>query len=176
MKRLRILRRWFARRFGYARLACLALLVGIAALRVLDPAPIEELRVRTFDTFQLIDPRVKTMRPVTIVDIDEKSLADPRLGQWPWPRTRIADIVTNLARLGAVVIAFDAVFSEPDRLNPDIAADTFRNLDEEMRTRLRALPSNDQVFADTMRHSRVVLGESALTVVLREFDKTLPVT
>jgi adenylate cyclase len=134
MQRLRILRRWFKRRFGYARLACLALLVGIAALRVLDPAPIEELRVRTFDGFQRIDPRTKTARPVTIVDIDENSLADPRLGQWPWPRTRIADIVTNLTRLGAVVIAFDAVFSEPDRLNPDIAADTFGNLDEEMRT------------------------------------------
>ena len=27
-------------------------------------------------------------------------------------------------------IAFDVVFSEPDRLNPDIAADTFRSLDE----------------------------------------------
>src|SRR6202521_1178389 len=131
MKRLRILRRWFARRFGYARLVCLALLIGLAALRIADFAPIEELRVRTFDSFQRIDPRVKTIRPVTIVDIDERSLADPRLGQWPWPRTRIADIITNLTRLGAVVIAFDVVFSEPDRLNPDIAADTFGNLDEE---------------------------------------------
>src|ERR1700675_4408811 len=142
MKRLRILRRWFARRFGYARLVCLALLIGLAALRIADPAPIEELRVRTFDTFQRIDPRVKTVRPVTIVDIDEKSLA--KLGQWPWPRTRIADLVTNLTKLGAVVIAFDIVFSEPDRLNPDVAADTFRNLDEETRARLRALPRNDQ--------------------------------
>ena len=78
MKRLRILRRWFARKFGYARLVCLALLIGIAALRIADPAPIEELRVRTFDTFQRIDPRVKTARPVTIVDIDEKSLAETR--------------------------------------------------------------------------------------------------
>src|ERR1700723_2488567 len=118
MKRLRILRRWFKRRFGYARLACLALLIGVAALRIVDPAPIEELRVRTFDTFQLVQPRVKTARPVTIVDIDEKSLADPRLGQWPWPRTRIADIVNNLTRMGAVVIAFDVVFADPDRLNP----------------------------------------------------------
>src|SRR5215475_14933064 len=109
MKRSRILRRWFARKFGYARLACLALLVALAGLRILDPAPVQELRVRTFDTFQVLDPRVKTVRPVTIVDIDEKSLADPRLGQWPWPRTRIADIVTHLTKLGAVVIAFDAV-------------------------------------------------------------------
>src|SRR6202158_5109790 len=105
MKRLRVLRRWFARKFGYARLVCLALLIGLAALRIADPAPVEEVRVRTFDTFQRIDPRVKTVRPVTIVDIDEKSLA--KLGQWPWPRTRIADLVTNLTKLGAVVIAFD---------------------------------------------------------------------
>src|SRR5712664_829008 len=157
MKRLRILRRWFKRRFGYARLICLALLIGLAALRIADPAPVEEIRVRTFDTFQRIDPRVKKARPVTIVDIDEASLA--KLGQFPWPRTRIADLITGLTKLGAVVIAFDIVFSEPDRLNPDVAADTFRDLDEETRSRLRALPSNDQILADAMRRSRVVLGE-----------------
>ena len=160
MKRLRVLRRWFARRIGYARLICLVLLIGFAALRVCDPPPVEEIRVRTFDAFQLIEPRMKTIRPVTIVDIDDKSLE--KLGQWPWPRTRIADIITNLTRLGAVVIAFDAVFSEPDRLNPDIAADTFRNLDEATREKLRALPSNDQILADAISASRVVLGESGL--------------
>ena len=173
MKRPMVLRR-FARRFGYARLVCLALLIALAAFRIADPAPVEELRVRTFDTFQLIDPRVKTARPVTIIDIDEKSLAN--LGQWPWPRTRIADLVANLTRLGAVVIGFDIVFAEPDRLNPDVAADTIRNLDEETRAKLRTLPSNDQIFADAMRRSRVVLGESGLPYVLSEFDNTLPVT
>ncbi|SHK35455.1 adenylate cyclase [Bradyrhizobium lablabi] len=175
MKRLRILRRWFARKFGYARLVCLALLIGIAVLRVADFAPIEEIRVRTFDTFQRIDPRKKlATSPVAIIDIDEPSLA--KLGQWPWSRTTIADLVADLTRLGAVVIAFDVIFAEPDRLNPDVAADTFRNLDEETRARLRALPSNDQVFADTMRHSRVVLGESGLAEARSELDKTLPVT
>jgi len=162
------------RRFGYARLACLALLIGFAVLRVLDPAPVEELRVRTFDGFQRFDPRDKTARPVTIVDIDDKSLE--KLGQWPWPRTRIADLVTELSRLGAVVIGFDAVFSEPDRLNPNFVADTFKDLDEETRAKLRALPSNDQVFADAIRASRVVLGESGLPEELVALDKTLPVT
>ena len=99
-----------------------------------------------------------------------------KLGQWPWPRTRIADLVTELTRLGAVVIAFDVVFSEPDRLNPDVAADTFRNLDEETRARLRALPSNDRIFADAIGASRVVLGESGLPEELTALDKTLPVT
>src|SRR5882724_11697642 len=174
MRWLRVWRRWMTRRFGYARLACLALLIGFAALRALDPAPVEELRVRTFDGFQRIDPRKKTARPVTIVDIDDKSLE--KIGQWPWPRTRIADLVTELTRLGAVVIAFDVVFSEPDRLNPDLVADTLRNLDEETRARLRALPSNDQVFADAIKASRVVLGESGLPEELVELDKGLPVT
>ena len=174
MKRLKILRRWFSRRFGYARLLCLGILIGLAALRIADPAAIEELRVRTFDSFQRIDPRAKTAKPVVIVDIDEKSLA--KLGQWPWPRTRIADLVANLTGLGAVVIAFDIIFAEPDRLNPDVAADTIRNLDEETRNKLRSLPSNDQVFADTILRSRVVLGESGLPYALSEIDKTLPVT
>ena len=175
MKRLKALGRWFKRKFGFARLVCLVLLVGFAALRVWDPHPVQELRVRTWDYFQLFEPRVKAMRPVTIVDIDEKSLADPRLGQWPWPRTRIADIITHLTRLGAVVIAFDAIFPEPDRLNPDIAADIFRNLDEATRDKLKALPSNDRIFADAIRASRVVLGESGGPNV-RALDQNLPVT
>ena len=169
-----MLRRWFARTIGYARLFCIGFLIGLAALRIADPAVLEEIRLRTFDTFQLIDPRVKTARPVTIIDIDEKSLA--KLGQWPWPRTRIADMIINLTRLGAVVIAFDIVFAEPDRLNTDAVADTIRYLDEVTRAKLRALPSNDQIFADAIRRSRVVLGESGLPEVLSAFDKSLPVT
>jgi len=174
MKRLRVLRRWFARKFGYARLLCLAILIGVAALRVADFAPIEELRVRTFDSFQRLEPRVKAARPVTIVDIDEKSLA--KFGQWPWPWTRIADMIANLSRLGAVAIAFDIVFAEPDRLNPDAVADTMRDLDDVTKNKLRALPSNDQILADAIQRSRVILGETGLAEVDPKFDKTLPVT
>ena len=174
MRRLAIVRRWFGRKFGYSRLVCLVLLVGIAALRIADFAPIEELRVRTFDFYQRFDPRVKTARPVTIVDIDEQSLK--KLGQWPWPRTYIADMVINLANLGAVAIGFDVVFSEPDRLNPDVAASTMRYLDESTRAKLRELPSNDQILADAIRRARVILGETGLASVVSEIDKDLPFT
>lgn len=176
MKRLRAVPRWFARRFGYARAICLLLLLGFAGLRVADPALVQELRVRTFDNFQVLSPRVKTVRPVTIVDIDEKSLADPKLGQWPWPRTRIAEIIDRLTRLGAVVIAFDVVFAEPDRLNPALAAETFPNLDEATRDKLRTLPSNDQVLAEALQRSRVVLGESGGPEARADLDRTLPKT
>ena len=174
MRRFKIIRRWFARRFGFSRLICLVLLIGIAALRIADFGPVEELRVRTFDFYQRFDPRVKTARPVTIIDIDEPSLK--KLGQWPWPRTYIADMVINLANLGAAAIAFDIVFSEPDRLNPDVAAKTMRYLDELTRSRLRELPSNDQALADAIRRARVVLGETGLPAAVSDVDNELPFT
>jgi adenylate cyclase len=151
-----------ARRFGLGRTLSLALLVALLVLRIADPAPIEELRLRTFDIFQILKPREVTQRPVVIVDIDENSLR--KLGQWPWPRTRVADLVNRLTEAGALVIGFDVVFSEPDRLSPGVAADSFRDVDEETRKKLRALPSNDQVLADAIRRSRVVLGETGLPV------------
>jgi adenylate cyclase len=173
MKRMRRVTR-LARRFGWARAFCLVLLLGLALLRIADPPAIEELRLRVFDTYQVIQPRVKTAKPVTIVDIDEKSLA--KYGQWPWPRTRIAELVTRLNQLGAVVTGFDIVFPEPDRLNPALAAESFTGLDDETRIRLKALPSNDQVLADAIRRGRVVLGESGLPYVVSELDKSLPLT
>lgn len=175
MKRFKILRRWLARKFGFARLVCLALLVVFAGLRLWDPPPVLELRLRTFDMFQLIDPRDKKgVRPVTIVDIDDKSLA--RLGQWPWPRTRIADMITDLTNLGAVAVGFDVVFSEADRLNPDLVANQMRYLDDATRARLRELPSNDQVLSEAIKRSRVVLGETGQPAVGGELDKALPFT
>ena len=146
-----------ARRFGLARGLALLLLIGLAALRLADPILLQELRVRVFDFFQVLHPRDATQRPVVIVDIDEKSLNS--VGQWPWPRTRIADIITRLTQMGALVVAFDVVFAEPDRMSPGIAADTFRDIDEATRAKLRALPSNDAVLADAFRKSRVVVGE-----------------
>ncbi len=174
MKRLKILRRWVAQKFGFARLVCLALLIGFAALRVWDPPPVQEVRVRTFDMFQLIDPRYKAARPVAIVDVDDKSLA--KLGQWPWPRTTIADLIINLTNLGAVAIGFDMVFSEADRLNPDLVAGQMRYLDEATRAKLRELPSNDQILSEAIKRSRVVLGETGQTTVTSEIDKALPFT
>jgi adenylate cyclase len=163
--------RW-ARRFGLARGLALVLLLALAALRVANPIPIQELRLRVFDLFQILHPREATQRPVVIVDIDEKSLKS--IGQWPWPRTRVADLVARLTQMGALVVAFDIVFAEPDRMSPSVAADAFRDLDEATRAKLRALPSNDSVLADVLRQSRVVLGESGLPFAVAQPSETQP--
>ncbi len=151
---------WLARRFGYARILCLGLLTALVGLRAVDPVPLEELRLRVFDFYQILKPRKAVERPVVIVDLDEASLA--RFGQWPWPRTRVADLVSRLTEAGAAVIAFDIVFAEPDRLSPSRAVDSFRGLDEAIRTQLKSLPENDQILAEMLRRSPVVLGESGL--------------
>ena len=167
--------KWLARltrRFGLARGLALLLLIGLAALRLADPILLHELRVRVFDFFQVLHPRDATQRPVVIVDIDEKSLNS--VGQWPWPRTRIADIVTRLTQMGALVVAFDVVFAEPDRMSPGIAADTFRDIDEATRAKLRTLPSNDAVLADAFRKSRVVVGESGLPFAVEQTGSAQP--
>jgi adenylate cyclase len=91
-------------------------MIALAALRMIDPPPLEELRLRTFDFFQLAAPREASAHPAVIVDIDEESLK--ALGQWPWPRTVIADLVDRLAGLGAAAIGFDVIFAEPDRYSP----------------------------------------------------------
>lgn len=52
---------------------------------------------------------------IIILDIDEKSLADE--GRWPWSRHKLAELITRLKEYGAIVVAFDVVFSEPER-NP----------------------------------------------------------
>jgi adenylate cyclase len=166
------LARW-ARRFGLTRAICLLLLLALVPLRILDPAPLEEIRLRTFDFYQTLRPRQTTARPVTIVDIDESSLKE--IGQWPWPRTIVADLVTRLTQLGAVAIGFDIIFAEPDRMSPGIAATSFRDLNEEVRNKLRSLPSNDEVLAEAIRHSRVVAGQvgSAMPVARTQAESAL---
>jgi adenylate cyclase len=153
---MKTLARW-ARQFGVARAVCIALLLALVALRAVDPPPLQELRLRTFDLFQVLHPREQQGYPVAIVDIDEASLKV--IGQWPWPRTVLADLVTKLKEQGAIVIGFDVIFAEPDRMSPAVAAESFRGLDADTRAKLDDLPSNDAIFADAIRHARVVVGQ-----------------
>src|SRR3546814_106129 len=93
------------RRLALSRLLGFCLLVALMALRVWDPAPLETLRLKVFDLYQLANPRQPVAAPVVIVDIDEESLA--AIGQWPWPRIKVAQMVDRLRLAGVVAIAFD---------------------------------------------------------------------
>src|SRR5262245_2300053 len=143
-------------------------------LRVWDPFVLEELRLRGVDIYQTIKPRIPTELPVVIVDIDEESIR--AYGQWPWPRTLVADILTRLSEMQSVAIGFDIVFSEPDRTSPAEFARNARNLDEVTRDRLGRLPSNDDILAKAIARGRVVLGQSATHVPEKPGGEPLPIT
>ena len=147
-----------AHALGSRRSFGLFLLAALLAIRIWDPYPLEELRLRSFDLYQNISPRKPTARPVVIVDIDEESVS--AYGQWPWPRTILADLLTRLYEWRAAAIAFDVVFAEPDRASPREAVKHFRNLDGAAREALIRLPSNDAIFAEAIGRGKVVVGQS----------------
>jgi adenylate cyclase len=165
---MKVVVRW-ARQFGIARAVCIVVLFGLVPLRIADPRPLEEVHLRTFDLFQVLRPRVQTARPVVIADIDEASLKE--IGQWPWPRTIVADLVNKLHDLGAVAIGIDVVFAEPDRMSPAVAATEFRGIDAQTREKLAGLPSNDIVLADAIKRAgSVVVGEAGSAIVAPRSD------
>ena len=101
---------------GPGRAAALVLIAGALVLRIVDPGFVTELRVRGFDLVERLWPRVEDPARVTIVDIDERSLAE--YGQWPWPRHMVAELVRRIAQGHPRVVGIDIVFAEPDRLSP----------------------------------------------------------
>ena len=120
----------------------------------LEPVFIRQLQLAQFDQFQRWHQRPATPAPVRVVDIDEASLK--AYGQWPWPRTRIADLVQRLHSAGATAIAFDVLLAEPDRTSPKAMAELWR--DPEASALLQGLPDHDEVLAKALVGSGVVLG------------------
>jgi len=125
------------------------------ALVLADPLALRTLRHQGFDQYQRWQPRPYTPAPVRIVDIDEASLA--QLGQWPWPRDRLAALVDRLGAHGAAAIGFDVVFAEPDRSAPRLAARDWA-LSAPARDELQRLPDPDALFAEAIARHPVVLG------------------
>lgn len=70
----------------------------------LDEALRDQLLVRVVDT--------RPENRLTVVDINEQALQ--RVGLWPWPRARLADLAEILLGVyGARSVGFDIVFPEP---------------------------------------------------------------
>lgn len=157
--------------FGLSRLVGIGVLLTALTLKVFDPGVVETLQLRTFDLYQQLKPRKLTTRlPVAIVDLDEKSLA--ALGQWPWPRSTVADLISQLMADGAAAIAFDMVFAEPDRLSPARYVESVRDLSPSARQELLSKPSNDQLMAAAIKNARVVLGQVGIAKVSNPKDGT----
>lgn len=141
-----------------SRLVAIVLLGIIIAARLINPVSLEIFRLKALDLYQVLFAPIGHQEDVLIVDIDERSLS--RLGQWPWPRTLLGDLVGRITEGGAVAIGFDILFPEHDRMSPSALAEVVAAEDKAVAERLKVLPSNDQRFSDAIAASRVVLARS----------------
>ncbi|WP_336082249.1 CHASE2 domain-containing protein [Thalassospira sp. CH_XMU1448-2] len=132
---------------GLHYLLPLGILLICIFLRWQDVPFVDQMRLSVFDTYQRIAPRQYEDVGVRIIDIDEKSLEE--LGQWPWPRTRLAGLVYRLRSAGARVVGFDVVFAEPDRTSPArVVKDWPKGTESDEITALAdKLPDHDKLFA-----------------------------
>jgi len=81
-------------------------------------SPFESLEKLIYEIEMRLDtPRNPVESKVAIVNIDDKSIRE--LGQWPWPRHIIAEMISILKSNGAKFIGIDMIFSEKEQ-NPGI--------------------------------------------------------
>ena len=98
-------------------------LILILTVRIADPAFVESVRLRYFDT--LITGKTATQNSIYTVNIDEKSLE--QYGQWPFPRDVYGKIIKDLYDRGAGLVVFNVLMPEPDRSGKDsILAETMK--------------------------------------------------
>jgi len=90
-------------------------LILILTVRIADPAFVESVRLRYFDT--LITGKTATQNNIYTVNIDEKSLE--QYGQWPFPRDVYAGIIKDLYERKAGLVVFNVLMPETDRSDKD---------------------------------------------------------
>lgn len=134
----------------------LLFIAGVFMVQLMDPQFHARIRENAFDQLQIFSPLAyRETLPLRVVAIDDASLAS--IGQWPWPRTVLANIVDKLTAMGASVIAFDIVMPEADRTSPEQVIANWPG-QPGLRDLLKKIPAHDATLATSFAHSRVALG------------------
>ena len=155
-------------------LVCIAI-IGFTALSTSLQGPrLNAVGAMVADAYQRAAPRAYDPQlPVRVVAIDGESLA--RYGQWPWPRTYVAELVQRLQTLGAAAIAFDVLFAEPDRTSPELIAESTRRFEPGAPPviRMRENTQHDIQLARVIGQAPVALGavQVAQSETARAFEQ-----
>ncbi len=137
--------------------------IFLGAVRISNPQFVEVMRLKYFDQLQKKYPRSTEGQTYSvIVDIDEKSLRE--IGQWPWPRTVLAELFEQSKKSGMLVLGLDVLFAEKDRTSPDLIAKDIEKRNPDVAKILNKLPSNESIAVDVMKEFPTVIGHSGLDV------------
>jgi HD-GYP domain-containing protein (c-di-GMP phosphodiesterase class II) len=99
-----------------------SLIIGMLNLRQV-PA-FQRLDNALLDTYTRVAASQEPARSTVVIDIDDASLA--AVGQWPWPRYRVAALIQGIAALEPQAIALDILFPETDRASLANIQHTFK--------------------------------------------------
>lgn len=95
---------------------------------------------------------------MVFIDIDDEALN--KVGQWPWPRQKIAEIFKMINQQQPTVIGVDILFAEKDRYAADNMS-TFFEIERENFLELGIL-NGDELLAQIMDNHPYVLAFAAL--------------
>ena len=141
----------------------------LLGIRIDNGDLVKTLRYKTWDTFQQIHPRQEVSNLVTIVDITEEDIK--KYGQWPWPRHIMAMLHARIGDAGAVMINYNILFAEPDRMGSNQYLKSFPMTKETRELLQKSLVDTDRVFAEVIKSS----GNTILLMsVKNEKDNILP--
>lgn len=130
--------------------------VAILVLSLWNPIFVHTLHLKTYDLFLRQKLGIKADIPIVIVDIDDKSLAT--LGQWPWPRTVLAEILSYINEGNPKAVGLDIVLAESDRLSPRRIAAALQKVSSSCQVNLRSLPDHDHILAVALKSTNAILG------------------
>ncbi len=147
------------------KIGCLLVFIAVAtffSFRDQKPLFLQSLDNRLVDSMFRLRGSQLTSSSIVIVDIDNKSLA--ALGQWPWPRDTVSELIEKIGAVSPKAIIFDIVFAEPDRTSPQILIPKLiPHLSETSRQELNSIKDQDLfnydlILGDTLATQPSVLG------------------
>lgn len=146
------------------------ILVCLAVWLLITPTKFVRLVVERLDHIgydiqlrtRVLTEKEVSLSPVAIIDIDDKSLKAE--GRWPWPRSQLGQLVNELEKQGAAVIAFDIFFSENEKNIADVLMQKLKStnrLDNIIETELKtnsSLFDEDAIFSKSLANHNTVLA------------------
>jgi adenylate cyclase len=132
-----------------------ALLLALALFVWLNGPLTERLQAAWFDAQQSMWPRQAATLPVTVVEIDQKSLLE--IGQWPWPRDQLARLVRVINRADPAAIGINILMSEPDALSPERLLAKTQLENATVAAALRAMQPHDAQLGRALAAAPAVL-------------------
>jgi adenylate cyclase len=117
---------------------------------------------RIYDSYLAAENHAEQPAQPIIVDVDEASLQ--RYGQWPWPRSLIAELLRRLRELDCAAVGIDLLLSERERITPFGPLEAAPERQDTTRPSSTPLPltAGDRELAAVLRSGPFVIGQEFL--------------